>query len=174
MAIDVQMIATKNLQNNCNWLTQDKVLQQLKKVNINKAPGPGGIHPRVLKELSVEISEPLFLIFQDSFLSGSVPEDWRKADVVPIFKKGSKSLPGNYRPVSLTSVAGKIFERLLRDNIQEFLEKNMIISKNQHGFMKHRSCQTNLIAFYEEDSPKTPPCESSITRDREKYYPRGS
>uniref|UniRef100_A0A8C5LNF3 Reverse transcriptase domain-containing protein n=1 Tax=Leptobrachium leishanense TaxID=445787 RepID=A0A8C5LNF3_9ANUR len=95
---------------------------------------------------------PQILIFQDSFLSGIVPEDWRKADVVPIFKKGLKFVPGNYRPVSLTSVAGKVFEGLLRDNIQEFIGRYNVIGKNQHGFMKHRSCQTNLITFYEEVS----------------------
>uniref|UniRef100_A0A8C5M334 Reverse transcriptase domain-containing protein n=1 Tax=Leptobrachium leishanense TaxID=445787 RepID=A0A8C5M334_9ANUR len=142
----------KNLLIQSDWLTQDKVLHKLNNVNVNKAPGPDGIHPRVLRELCVEICKPLFLIFQDSFLSGIVPEDWRKADVIPIFKKGLKFVPGNYRPVSLTSVAGKVFEGLLRDNIQEFIGRYNIIGKNQHGFMKHRSCQTNLITFYEEVS----------------------
>uniref|UniRef100_A0A8C5PPB0 Reverse transcriptase domain-containing protein n=1 Tax=Leptobrachium leishanense TaxID=445787 RepID=A0A8C5PPB0_9ANUR len=142
----------KNLLIQSDWLTQDKVLQKLNNVNVNKAPGPDGIHPRVLRELCVEICKPLFLIFQDSFLSGIVPEDWRKADVIPIFKKGLKFVPGNYRPVSLTSVAGKVFEGLLRDNIQEFIGRYNVIGKNQHGFMKHRSCQTNLITFYEEVS----------------------
>uniref|UniRef100_A0A8C5LPG2 Reverse transcriptase domain-containing protein n=1 Tax=Leptobrachium leishanense TaxID=445787 RepID=A0A8C5LPG2_9ANUR len=142
----------KNLLIQSDWLTQDKVLHKLNNVNVNKAPGPDGIHPRVLRELCVEICKPLFLIFQDSFLSGIVPEDWRKADVVPIFKKGLKFVPGNYRPVSLTSVAGKVFEGLLRDNIQEFIGRYNVIGKNQHGFMKHRSCQTNLITFYEEVS----------------------
>uniref|UniRef100_A0A8C5LT35 Reverse transcriptase domain-containing protein n=1 Tax=Leptobrachium leishanense TaxID=445787 RepID=A0A8C5LT35_9ANUR len=138
----------KNLLIQSDWLTQDKVLHKLNNVNVNKAPGPDGIHPRVLRELCVEICKPLFLIFQDSFLSGIVPEDWRKADVVPIFKKGLKFVPGNYRPVSLTSVAGKVFEGLL----QEFIGRYNVIGKNQHGFMKHRSCQTNLITFYEEVS----------------------
>uniref|UniRef100_A0A8C5MT82 Reverse transcriptase domain-containing protein n=1 Tax=Leptobrachium leishanense TaxID=445787 RepID=A0A8C5MT82_9ANUR len=148
---DMQFI-NKNLLIQSDWLTQDKVLQKLNNVNVNKAPGPDGIHPRVLRELCVEICKPLFLIFQDSFLSGIVPEDWRKADVVPIFKKGLKFVPGNYRPVSLTSVVGKVFEGLLRDNIQEFIGRYNVIGKNQHGFMKHRSCQTNLITFYEEVS----------------------
>uniref|UniRef100_A0A8C5PX62 Reverse transcriptase domain-containing protein n=1 Tax=Leptobrachium leishanense TaxID=445787 RepID=A0A8C5PX62_9ANUR len=142
----------KNLLIQSDWLTQDKVLHKLNNVNVNKAPGPDGIHPRVVRELCVEICKPLFLIFQDYFLSGIVPEDWRKADVVPIFKKGLKFVPGNYRPVSLTSVAGKVFEGLLRDSIQEFIGRYNVIGKNQHGFMKHRSCQTNLITFYEEVS----------------------
>uniref|UniRef100_A0A8C5PNQ6 Reverse transcriptase domain-containing protein n=1 Tax=Leptobrachium leishanense TaxID=445787 RepID=A0A8C5PNQ6_9ANUR len=148
---DMQFI-NKNLLIQSDWLTQDKVLQQLNKVHVNKAPGPDGIHPRVLRELYVEICKPLFLIFQDSFLSGIVPEYWRKADMVPIFKKGLKCMLAIYRPVSLTSVAGKVFEGLRRDNIQEFIGRYNVIGKNLYGFMKHRSCQTNLIAFYEEVS----------------------
>uniref|UniRef100_A0A803JW54 Reverse transcriptase domain-containing protein n=1 Tax=Xenopus tropicalis TaxID=8364 RepID=A0A803JW54_XENTR len=83
-----------------------------------------------------------------------VPRDWKKANVIPIFKKGVRSQPGNYRPVSLTSVVGKLFEDLLRDHIQNYVVENGIMSSNRHGFMKDRSCQTNLIAFYDEVSKK--------------------
>uniref|UniRef100_A0A803JMC7 Reverse transcriptase domain-containing protein n=1 Tax=Xenopus tropicalis TaxID=8364 RepID=A0A803JMC7_XENTR len=65
-----------------------------------------------------------------------------------------RSQPGNYRPVSLTSVVGKLFEGLLRDHIQNYVVENGIMSSNQHGFMKDRSCQTNIIAFYDEVSKK--------------------
>uniref|UniRef100_A0A803KBH9 Reverse transcriptase domain-containing protein n=1 Tax=Xenopus tropicalis TaxID=8364 RepID=A0A803KBH9_XENTR len=136
------------------WLAQDMVLKGLHTINVNKAPGPDGIHPRVLRELGAELQWPLFLIFSDSFSSGMVPRDWKKANVIPIFKKGVRSQPGNYRPVSLTSVVGKLFEGLLRDHIQNYVVENAIMSSNQHGFMKDRSCQTNLIAFYDEVSKK--------------------
>ncbi|CAJ0939154.1 unnamed protein product [Ranitomeya imitator] len=79
-------------------LTQEEVRNRLNKIKIDKSPGPDGIHPRVLRELSNVIDKPLFLIFSDSIVTGSVPQDWRIANVVPIFKKGSKSEPGNYRP----------------------------------------------------------------------------
>ncbi|CAJ0964319.1 unnamed protein product [Ranitomeya imitator] len=79
-------------------LTQEEVRNRLNKIKIDKSPGPDGIHPRVLRELSNVIDKPLFLIFSDSIATGSVPQDWRIANVVPIFKKGSKSEPGNYRP----------------------------------------------------------------------------
>ncbi|CAJ0943569.1 unnamed protein product [Ranitomeya imitator] len=79
-------------------LTQEEVRNRLNKIKIDKSPGPDGIHPRVLRELSNVIDKPLFLIFRDSIATGSVPQDWRIANVVPIFKKGSKSEPGNYRP----------------------------------------------------------------------------
>ncbi|WP_187791321.1 reverse transcriptase domain-containing protein, partial [Salmonella sp. S090_02723] len=103
-------------------------------------------------ELSSVISVPLFIIFRESLMTGIVPRDWRRANVVPIFKKGSRSSPGNYRPVSLTSIVGKMFEGLLRDYIQDYVTINSIISDSQHGFTKDRSCQTNLICFYEEVS----------------------
>ena len=79
-----------------------------------------------------------------------VPEDWRIANVVPLFKKDSKNNPGNYRPVSLTSVVGKLLEKILRDRNYSHLEISGRISERQHGFVKERSCLTNLIEFFEE------------------------
>ncbi|CAJ0919629.1 unnamed protein product [Ranitomeya imitator] len=137
-------------------LTQEEVRNRLNKIKIDKSPGPDGIHPRVLRELSNVIDKPLFLIFSDSIATGSVPQDWRIANVVPIFKKGSKSEPGNYRPVSLTSIVGKIFEGFLRDVILDYLNENNCVTPYQHGFMRNRSCQTNLISFYEEKSSFIP------------------
>ena len=60
------------------------------------------LHPRVLRELALFVAEPLSAIYQHSWLSGEIPEDWRLADVTPIYKKGCKKDPGSYRPVSLT------------------------------------------------------------------------
>ena len=74
--------------------------------------GPDGIHPRVLKELADVIARPLSMIFQCSWESGEVLVDWKLTNVVPIFKKGNRENPGEYRPVSLTSVPGKIMEKL--------------------------------------------------------------
>ena len=105
---------------NPQWLKNDMVQKYLDRIKVDKAPGPDGIHPWIRKELSSVISMPLYLIFRDSLMTGIVPLDWRRANVVPIFKKGTKSLPSNYRPVSLTSIAGKILERL-KDHIDEFL-----------------------------------------------------
>ena len=92
-------------------ITRDIVLQKLNKLDPTKAPGVDGISSRVLVELADEISEPLAAIFQNSPETGEVPSSWKVADVVPIIKKGMKSVPGNYRPVSLTSHIGKLMEK---------------------------------------------------------------
>jgi len=76
-----------------------------------------------------------------------VSEDWRKATVTPVFKKGKKEDPGNYRPVSLTSMPGEMMEQLILEIISKQVEEK-IIRSNQHGFTKGQSCLTNLIAFY--------------------------
>jgi len=103
----------------------------------------------VLQELENEIAAALVIIFRHSLNTGEIPADWKRANVTPIFKKGSKSDPGNYRPVSLTSVCCKILETLIRDGIMSHLEKNKLINQEQHGFMPGKSCCTNLLEFME-------------------------
>uniref|UniRef100_A0A803JB19 Reverse transcriptase domain-containing protein n=1 Tax=Xenopus tropicalis TaxID=8364 RepID=A0A803JB19_XENTR len=137
------------------WVTREEIQKRLEHVKVNKGPGPDGIHPRVLNELSDVIAKPLCIIFQDLLRSGMVPRDWRIANVVPLFKKGMRtgcSQPENYRPVSLTSVVGKILEGVIRDMVLEYIVVHNTISLCQHGFMRNRSCQTNLVAFYQEVS----------------------
>jgi hypothetical protein len=80
---------------------------------------------------------------------GVVPQDWRTANVTPIFKKGSKYDPGNYRPVSLTSICGKIMEGHLKAEITRHLEDNKLLHSSQHGFTAGKSCTTNLLEFLE-------------------------
>ncbi len=88
-------------------------------------------------------------IFNASLKDGEVPVDWRRANVTPIYKKGAKSDPGNFRPVSLTSVCCKLMERLVKDKlIEHFLDNNLILP-SQHGFLPSKSCATNLLEFFE-------------------------
>ncbi|PKU40857.1 rna-directed dna polymerase from mobile element jockey- hypothetical protein [Limosa lapponica baueri] len=110
---------------------------------------PDGIHPRVLRDLAEVIAGPLSIIFERSWRTGEVSEDWRKANDIPVFKKGKKEDPENYRPVSLTSIPGKMMEQLILGAISEHLEEKKAIRSSQHGFTKGKSCLTNLIAFYD-------------------------
>ncbi|KAK0674966.1 LIN1 transcriptase, partial [Pygoscelis papua] len=124
----------------------------LRHLDAHKSMGPDGIHPRVLRELAEELAKPLSIIYQQSWLTGEVPDDWRLANVTPIYKKGQKEDPGNYwpMPVSLTSVPGKIMEQFILRALTRHMWDNQGIRPSQHGFMKGRSCLTNLISFYDQ------------------------
>ena len=102
----------------------------------------------LLSNCAVSIAEPLALIFKRSFATGLVPSDWTVADIIPIFKKGAKGDPTNYRPVSVTSVPCKM-ESLIKDSLKDFLEMKGTISGYQHGFMQGRSCLAKLLESLE-------------------------
>ncbi|XP_059806496.1 protein shisa-4 isoform X1 [Hypanus sabinus] len=135
-------------------IKEEKVFAILKQIRVDKSPGPDRVFPRTLKETSVEIAGSLADIFKMSVSTGEVPEDWRIIRVVPLFKKGSKSNPGNYRPVSLTLLVGKFLEGVLRDRIYKYLDRHGLIRESQHGFVRGRSCLTNLLEFFEEVTRK--------------------
>lgn len=128
----------------------EKVLKQLKTLNTSKSCGPDNCHPFFLKECAEEIYLPLANIFGKSVSSGVVPNDWRQANITCIFKKGSKSEPGNYRPVSLTSVICKMLEKNVREGIIEHLSKHSLLSDRQFGFRKNRSTILQLLTVLED------------------------
>ena len=107
------------------------IFETLSGLAANKVAGPDGLSSKVLIETASIISKPLCIIFSLSFSSGDVPNDWRIADVALIFKKGPKSSPGNYRPVSLTSCLCKAMERIIKDNMLEHLMKHHLINDSQ-------------------------------------------
>ncbi|KFV65971.1 RNA-directed DNA polymerase from mobile element jockey, partial [Dryobates pubescens] len=94
-------------------IQEEAVRDLLSHLDPHRSMGPDGIHPRVLKQLTDELAKWLSIIFQQSWLTGDVPDDWKLANAMPIHKKGQKEEPGNYRPVSLTSVPGKIMEQVI-------------------------------------------------------------
>ncbi|KGL78094.1 RNA-directed DNA polymerase from mobile element jockey, partial [Tinamus guttatus] len=108
-------------------LKEDWIRDYLGKLDTHKSMGPDGIHPRVLRELAEVIAQLLFIIFERSWKVGEVPEDWTKASVTPVFKKGKKEELGNYRPVSLTSVPGKVLEQLILETIFRYVKKKKVI-----------------------------------------------
>ena len=135
---DINPLSTINI-------TQEKMLEVLKSLNPSKSPGPDQIHPKVLKELANELSYPLTLLFNKSVREGKIRTHWKEAEVRPIFKKGDKTNPGNYRPVSLTSVMCKVFETFVRDALYKHLTTNNLLSDDQFGFCKGRSCDLQLL-----------------------------
>ena len=119
-------------------ILMEGVLHLLLSLKISKAG-------RLLKELAYQISPVLTLIYCASISQGTVPSDRKLVNVVPIFKKGSKSCPSNYRPVSLTSICCKILEHIIYSSIWHHLEDHNIICDKQHGFRSGRSCETQLL-----------------------------
>ena len=111
------------------------------------APGPDGVHPLVLKSCASCLSKPLTVIFNESLKSGCIPMDWKRPNISPIFKKGCRSEPLNYRPISLTSVVCKLLERIIKKQLILHLESANLLSKAQHGFRSGKSCTTQLLEY---------------------------
>jgi Reverse transcriptase (RNA-dependent DNA polymerase) len=131
-------------------LTEAKIKEKIMKQKSSAAPGPDGIGAMVLQQLKDQVAPALLKIYRKTLDTGEVPADWRRANVTPIYKKGSKAEPGNYRPVSLTTISCKVFETILRDELVEHLVSNGQLESSQHGFVPGRSCATNLIAFLDK------------------------
>ena len=113
----------------------------------NKSHGVGGIPPKLLMETVEQISLPLARMFNLSFKEGVLPFEWKKANIIPLFKKGSRN--NNYRTVrSLTSVICKLLERLFKDHMMDFLVRHNLLNSSQHGFLKARSYSTNMLCFF--------------------------
>ena len=125
-------------------VTTPGVEKLLKDLKPQKAPGPDGVTPRVLKECASSIAPILTVIYQKSLTSGELPDDWLRANVTPLFKKGNRSEPGNYRPVSLTSIPCKLLEHIIHSTIMSHLDEHEYITDKQHGFRRGRSCETQL------------------------------
>ena len=127
-----------------------KLLQNIKPHNIK--PGPDNIKPLVMKETATTIAPALTAIFKKSLDTEEVPEDWRTANVSPIFKKGTRYTASNYRPVSLTCISSKLVEHIVPSCILDHADKNNILYSLQHGFRSSRSCESKLLSFTDDVS----------------------
>ncbi|BHF78268.1 hypothetical protein SprV_0602138100 [Sparganum proliferum] len=125
--------------------TEGMVLTELLRLKESKSTGPDEIPAKILKELAVELFKPLSMLFHTSFETGYLPPDWKSAWITPLYKGGSRVSANNYRPVSLTSTCYTIMEKIIKQQLMQFLEQNHLLSDSQHGFRKSRSCVTNLL-----------------------------
>ena len=136
------------------------VEQLLSTLDTSKSPGWDGLHPLILRTLAPLLSNSLASLFTKSLIAGVMPTEWKTGIIKPFHKRGSKATPRNYRPVCLTSIILKTMEKIIKRELEQFLHERGILSPSQHGFVKGRSCLTNLIltreAWAEARDHRTP------------------
>jgi len=144
----------KQRQPNKEWqeldINERKIAKLLQSLKPDKSPGMDGMHPLFLKELSNQLAKPLNIIFNKSKHERRVPDDWKKARISAIYKKGNKTLASNYRPVSLTSVICKVMEKLVTEHLINYFNNNKFFTKKQYGFIAGRSTSLQLLRVLEE------------------------
>ena len=142
----------ENLQSLCPpmpeiFIDPNGIIKLLANLNPNKAAGPDSIKPIILKELRLEIAPVICLLFEKSLKTGLLPSEWTKAQVCPLCKKGDKTDPANYRPISLTCILCKVMEHVIASNISRHITQHNILYELQHGFHEKRSCETQLRPY---------------------------
>lgn len=125
---------------------EDIIIKAIASMSTRSSPGPDKFPSIILKQCKNELATPLYILWRKSLDKGEVPKIHKHQTIVPIFKKDSKAKPENYRPVSLTSHILKVFERVLRGRIVQYIEENNLLSKNQYGFRPGRSTISQLLA----------------------------
>ena len=126
-------------------ITCEGIKKLLDDVDPSKSHGPDEVPGRLLKLLSAEVSPCLKLVFSASLHQGILPRAWKQAIVTPLFKKGDRTNPSNYRPISLTCICCKTLEHILHTNIMSHFSNYSILSDTQFGFRKNYSAELQLI-----------------------------
>ena len=153
-------------------VTSKHIVNEIKKLRVGEAAGPDNIPTTVVKDVGDIVAKPLAMIFNASLEKGIFPDIWKLARVTPTFKSGVNRDLNNYRPVSVISILSKILERIVHDQILDFIIVNNIITKNQSAFRKLHSTITSFIGsndyWYENiDSKKL---NLTIFLDRRKAF----
>ena len=137
-----------DFQNDSNFnidFSESRIKSILSALDVNKAQGPDGINGAVLKHCSDSLAYPLSKMFNLVYNVGCIPSEWKTSNIVPIHKKDDKSDVENYRLISLISLVMKVFERILYEELLNHTEAK--IDPRQHGFLRNKSCNTNLLSF---------------------------
>ena len=130
-------------------ITIEDVRARLSSLDVNSSMGPDGLHPCLLKSCP-NLAIPLYTIFRKSVSQGKLPLLWKSSQIIPLFKKGSRHVALNYRPISLTSVCCKTLERILAKAIFAYLEENQLLSQDQFGFRQGRTVDDQLLVVYND------------------------
>ena len=123
---------------------------EISKINVKKATGPYSIQSNILRLLKTVISKPLETIFNASFTTGVVPDKFKVARVLPVFKNGLRTDMCNYRTISLLSVFNRIMEKLMYNRLISFIEKMDIIYAKQFGFRSHHSTEQAILSIVDK------------------------
>ena len=124
---------------------EEGVFKLLDSIKVDKAAGPDELPNRVLQECAREITPAVTAIFQKSVDSEELPSDWGNANVAPVYKKGDRHTPENYRPVSLTCALSKKLEHIICHHMLNHLDKHRVLTSLNHGFRSGYSCETQLV-----------------------------
>ena len=124
---------------------ENQVRTILRGLNVKKALGPDKVSPHFLKHCADELAPPLTAVFNSCFQDRKWPKLWKHAQVTPVHKKNSRSLPKNYRPISLLAILSKVMERIIADSIVPFFDQHSLITNRQYGFRKGRSAADILL-----------------------------
>ena len=124
-----------------------ELIEHISSLKNNCAAGPDGISSAIIKKFHLYFIEPLRHIINLSFKTGHVPSYFKTAIVTPIFKSGDPHLVNNYRPISVINNFSKIFEKCLKNRLQNFFKVNHILSDNQFGFREGLSTTDAILEF---------------------------
>lgn len=141
----INSLPSYNLQFPQITLNDADIRAALSKVDASKGPGPDLIPPIFVKQCAQSLASPIASIYNRSLMEGVFPEAWKLASITPVHKSGNIHDVENYRPISILSCLGKVFEGLLHDALYPVVQS--VISEHQHGFVKKRSTTTNLMMF---------------------------
>ena len=147
--LEISPPPTASIDDNLELTTND-IREEPNRLDTSKSPGPDGIHPRVLFELRQFILKPLLIIFQTFWETSKLPEDWKSANISAISKKGKKSMADNYRPISLTSICCKLFEKFVRKHLMDHFNEKGLITNAQYGFRSGRSLNLQLLKVIDD------------------------
>ena len=130
--------------------TPHSIERAIDEIKMNSAPGPDRFPAVLLKKCKKALSIPLYYLWRKSLDEGVIPQILRNSTITPVYKGGSRQEAKNYRPIALTSHLIKIFEKVIRNRLVEFLETNKLMNPNQHGFRAGHSCLSQLLQHFDE------------------------